>query len=35
VSAGPVNYELRRKDKQYSSSSTSVEVLVVRGRGFN
>ena len=35
VSAAFINYEVRRKDKQYSSSSTSVEVLVVRGRGFN
>ena len=30
-----VNYEVRRKDKQSSSSSTSAEVLAVRGRSFN
>ena len=30
-----VNYEVRRKDKQYSSSSISAEALVVRGRCSN
>ena len=35
VSAALVNYEVRRKDKQSSSSSTSAETLVVKGRGFN
>ena len=29
--AALVNYEVRRKDKQFSSSSTSAEALVVRG----
>jgi len=35
VSIALVNYEVRRKDKQSSSSSTSAEVLAVRGRSFN
>jgi len=35
VSDARVNYEVRRKDKQSSSSSTSAEVLVVRGKDFN
>ena len=35
VSATLVNYEVRKKDKQSSSSSTSAEGLVVRGRGSN
>jgi len=35
VSAALVNYEVRRKDKQSSSSSTSAETLVVKGRGSN
>ena len=35
VSDARVNYEVRRKDKQSSSSSTSAEVLVVRGKSFN
>ena len=30
-----VNYEVRRKNKQSSFSSTSAAALVVRGRGFN
>ena len=34
VSAAPVNHELRRKDKK-SSSSTSIEVLIARGRSSN
>jgi len=35
VSAALVNYKVRRKDKQSSSSSISAEALVVRGRGSN
>jgi len=35
VSAALVNYEVRRKNKQSYSSSTSAETLVVRGRGSN
>ena len=35
VSVVLVNYEVRRKDKQSSFSSTSAEVLVVRGKGSN
>jgi len=35
VSAAFVNSEVRRKDKQFSSSSTSAEALVVRGSSFN
>ena len=35
VSAGLINYEVRRQDKQSSFSSTSVKTLVVRGRGSN
>jgi len=35
VSAALVNYEVRRKDKQSSSSSTSTEALVVKGRRSN
>ena len=32
VSAALVNYEVRRKDKQSSSKSTSAEALTIRGR---
>jgi len=35
VSAALVNYEVSKKDKQSSSSSTSAEALVVRGRASN
>ena len=35
VLAALVNYEMRRKDKQSSSNGTSVEALMVRGRGSN
>jgi len=35
VLAALVNYEMRRKDKQFSSSSTSAEALMVRCRGSN
>ena len=35
VLAALVNYEVRRKDKQSSSNGTSVEALMVGGRGFN
>jgi len=35
VSVALVNYEVRKKDKQFSPSSTSAEALVVRGRGSN
>ena len=32
VFAALVNYEARRKDKQFSSSSTSAKALVIRDR---
>jgi len=35
VSATLVNYEMRRKDKQFSFNSTSVEALTVRDKGSN
>jgi len=35
VSATLVNYEVRRKDKQFSSNGTSAKALMVRGRGSN
>ena len=35
VSAALVNYEVRRKDKQSSSSNTSAEMLLVKGKSFN
>jgi len=35
VAAALVNYEVRRKDKQSSSSNTSAKTLVVRGRSSN
>ena len=35
VSAALVNYDVRRKDMQSSSKSTSAEVLTVRGKNFN
>ena len=35
VSAALVDYKVKKKDKQFSTSSTSAEVLVVRGRGSN
>jgi len=35
VSAALVNYEVRRKDKQFSSNGTLAVVLTVRGRGSN
>ena len=35
VLAALVNYEVRRKDKQSSFNGTSVEALMVRGRGSN
>jgi len=33
VSAGLVNYKVRRRDRLSSHGSTSAEALVVRGRG--
>ena len=30
-----VNYEVRKKDKQFSSNSTTTEVMTVRGMSFN
>jgi len=35
MSAALVNYEVRRKDKQFSSNGTSAEVLTIRGRHSN
>ena len=35
VSAALVNYEVRRKDKQFSSNGASAKALMVRGRGSN
>ena len=35
MSAALVNYKVKRKDKQSSTSSTSAEALVIRGRSFN
>jgi len=35
VLAALINYEVRRKNKQSSFSSTSAEALIVRGRGSN
>jgi len=35
VSTVLVNYEVRRKDKQFSSNGTSAEALMIRGIGFN
>jgi len=35
VSAALVNYEVKRKDKKSSTSSTSAEALVLRGRSSN
>ena len=35
MSATLVNYEVRKKNKQFSANSTSAEALIVRGRGSN
>ena len=35
MSAALVNHEARKKDKEFSSSSTTKEALTTRGVGFN
>jgi len=35
MSVALVNYEVKRKDKQFSSNGTSAEALMVRGRSSN
>jgi len=35
VSTILINYEVRRKDKQFSFSGTSAEALMLKGRGSN
>ena len=35
MSAALVDYKVRRKDKQYFSSSTTAEAMIVRGMGLN